>query len=389
MRVEESFSLYVHIPFCRDGKCLYCDFYSVPDRVESLDDYLSALGREIEASALLWPPRGIRVRTVFFGGGTPSLLGGAQVAAVLEKAAAAWSIDPDAEISLEANPEDVSLEAAASWRAAGVNRLSVGCQSFDDRALAGLGRRHDSAANRKALESARQAGFERLSADLILGGPGCTESMVTGSIDTALALGVDHLSIYGYHLEETCPAHTIPEFAECDEAVYRAQYLLACESLERAGWQHYEMSNWAREAASVCSHNLAYWTGRPYLGLGPSAHSFQPPDRRFWNRRSLEEYLSHSWSPGAPNPLREGEFLSPRQRLSEHLMLGLRLEAGASVALVGQILGRATAEVLRELDSAGLVHLRDSRLRATTEGWLVLDSLVERILARGEFPLDK
>ncbi|MCE5272915.1 radical SAM family heme chaperone HemW [bacterium] len=387
--MEESFSLYVHVPFCRGGKCLYCDFYSVPDRVELLDDYLDALGREVEASAGLWPPAGSRVRTVFFGGGTPSLLSGAQVASVLEKAAAVWSLDPETEISLEANPEDVSLEAAAGWRAAGVNRLSVGCQSFADRALAGLGRRHDSAACQAALDRARKAGFERLSADLILGGPGCTESMVIESIDTALALGADHLSIYGYHLEATCPAHAVPDFAECEESIYRAQYLAACESLARAGWLHYEMSNWARDARCTCSHNLAYWTGQPYLGLGPSAHSFQPPDRRFWNKRSLEEYLSYAWSPGAPNPLREGEFLSPRQRLAEHLMLGLRLESGASVALVGQILGRSTAQVLRELDSAGLVRLRDSRVRATREGLLVLDSLVDRILARGEFPLDK
>ncbi len=385
----ERFSLYVHVPFCRDIKCPYCDFYSVPARDNLIADYLVALDREIGFSAGSWPGQGSRVETVFFGGGTPSLLSPGHLQYIVEKVSAVWSLDSTAEISLEANPEDVNESSAAAWLEIGVNRLSVGCQSFDDNVLAALGRRHDAACGRRALVAARRAGFERLSADLIFGEPGCSVRSLTGSVTEAIGLGVDHLSIYGYHLEETCLAHGRPEFAESGEDEYNGQYLAVCECLLEYGWRHYELSNWARDKSSACSHNLAYWTGRPYLGLGPSAHSFQPPDRRFWNRGDLEEYIRCGWRTGSAMSCREGEFLSARQRLSENLMLGLRLEDGAPVSLVGQILGRSTAAVLRELDDSGLLHLRDSRVRLTDRGFLVLDCVVDRILSRGEFPLDK
>lgn len=385
----DSFSLYVHVPFCRDGKCPYCDFYSVPARDSLIADYLDALERETGFSACFWPERGSRVETVFFGGGTPSLLSAEHLGFILEKVAAVWGIDSTAEISLEANPEDVNEASAAAWLGIGVNRLSVGCQSFDDTVLAALGRRHDAARGRGALESARRAGFERLSADFIFGGPGCSAGSLTESLSVAIGLGVDHLSIYGYHLEETCLVHARPEFAGCGENEYGAQYLAACECLSECGWNHYELSNWARDTSRVCRHNLAYWTGKPYLGLGPSAHSFQPPDRRFWNRGDLKEYIECGWRAGTALSCREGEFLSARQRLSENLMLGLRLEDGAPVSLVGQILGRRTAEVLRDLDDSGLLYLKNSRVRLTDRGFLVLDCLVDRILSQGEFPLDK
>lgn len=381
----DKFSLYIHIPFCRPGKCLYCDFYSVPAERNLIDRFLRAIGREMDTAPTEFGA-GV-VSTVFFGGGTPSLLEPESIGAVLEKARNVWRFGPGAEISLEANPEDVTPERLRGWLKAGVNRLSVGCQSFDDRSLRGLGRMHDVARSMRAVCEALDAGFERLSADLILGGPGsCTEAVLS-SVETALSLGVSHLSIYGYHLEETCAASERPEFAECDEELYREQYLACCGLLDRAGWEHYEMSNWARGPGDVCAHNLACWHGLPYLGLGPSAHSFLPPDCRFWNARDLGRFLAAMEN--GTTDCRGREFLSDEQVREERVMLGLRLRSGLSRALLEENLDGSGMENLSALEAEGLVEPRGEAIRVTDRGWLVLDSLVGALLGVTAVELDK
>ncbi len=380
-----GFGVYVHVPFCARARCPYCDFYSLVGAEGMIPAYLAAVERELEAARRGEFAGAGPVRSVFFGGGTPSLLEPAQVGQLVERVDNAWGLAPDAELTLEANPEHLEPERLAGYRDAGVNRLSVGCQSFGEHALAALGRRHGVQHCRTGLTLARAAGFERLSADLIFGGPGTDEEVFLASLAEALALGVEHLSLYGYHLEEGCPALGRPEYAPAGEESYRGQYLAACGRLEALGWRHYEISNWARDNQALGRHNLLYWRReRAYLGLGPSAHSFLPPDRRWWNRADLAVYLKEAGQ--AESAFREAERLTPDQQLEESLLLALRLDSGVERALVGRLLGAAAATVaLAELERRGLVRpVGQDRLALTDQGFLLYDSVVEFLVPGAE-----
>lgn len=273
----EAHALYLHIPFCRH-RCSYCDFNTYTTVGELQAPYVAALIEEIRRVGAAAPARPA-VPTVFFGGGTPSLLAPEEVAAILDAAREAFDLSPEAEITLEANPETVDVDRLAGFRAAGVNRISYGVQSADAGELALLGREHDFATAVAAVAAAREAGFDNLNLDLIYGLPGQSVGDWQRTLDAVLATAatmpvVTHISLYCLTIEPGTPMqrwlHNGTIMAP-DPDTAADQYEVACEALAAAGYEHYEISNWARPGRE-CRHNVVYWRNEPYLGLGAGAH---------------------------------------------------------------------------------------------------------------------
>jgi len=376
-------SLYVHIPFC-EKKCAYCDFYSVASR-SGMQDFLAALGREIELAAPAGEGRSFE--TVFFGGGTPSLLPPPAVAEILARLRGAFVVLPNAEITLEANPGAVAEGNLDGYRTAGVNRLSIGVQSFLEEELRFLGRIHGAAEARAVVRRARGAGFANISLDLIYGLPGQRPAAWRRSLDEALALGTEHLSAYNLIVEESTPlarmvraGRVAPNTPASDAELYA----LTMDLLADAGYEQYEVSNYARPGRR-CRHNLAYWTHEPYLGFGPSAHSFwrdacTPYGRRWWNRADLAGYAQMV---GRGLPPRGGEeTLGPREALLERILLGLRSD-GVNLAGLREEFGWSPEEgsggPVEELLAASLATLRRGVLRLTHRGYLLCDEITARL----------
>ena len=313
--------LYIHVPFCA-RRCTYCDFSIAVRRTTPVAAYLGALSRELARV-----PAPLEPDTVYLGGGTPSLLGGAGLAAL---AALLGLRQPPAEFTIEANPEDVTPQSARDWVRAGVNRLSLGAQSFDDAVLAWMHRTHRSARIGQAVRTARDAGLENLSLDLIFALPEALGRDWLGDLDAAVALEPDHISLYGLTVEPGTPLFRQQgrgQLVAADERRYADEYLLAHERLAASGYRFYEVSNAARPGREAV-HNRAYWTLAPYLGLGPSAHSFDGVVR-WWNepayarwQRLLEEGKS---------PVAGRELLNDHQRRLEQLFLGLRTREGVTL----------------------------------------------------------
>jgi putative oxygen-independent coproporphyrinogen III oxidase len=366
--------LYIHIPFCQ-SKCPYCDFYSVtnPGLVPA---YLTAL----EAEARLYREQFPAFDTLFLGGGTPSWLDPKPLAQVLQTVRRYFVLAPNAEITLEANPDDISPEKLRLWKDLGINRLSLGVQSFDEAELRFLGRRHTAAQTRAALELIRAAGFSNLGLDLIYGLPGQTMAAWRRTLKTALRHNPEHLSCYQLTLAPDTPMGrkaaagriTLP-----DEETQRQFFLTTSQFLTAQGYLHYEVANFARQGSQAgglghycCRHNLKYWRHVPYLGLGPGAHSFQGR-RRWWNLSSVEQYGA-AWHAGRP-PLAGQETLTSEQIRLETLFLGFRTREGVSQAALRAHPG--WEDILRELIKAGLVRVEGQRVAATARGLVVADRL--------------
>lgn len=363
--------LYVHVPFCV-RRCSYCDFsIAVRKRVPAAE-YLDALRGELATLAAWVDP----LETLYLGGGTPSLLPPDAIATLLGDVIRATSSrdasrpSDDVEITLEANPEDVTAGAARSWRAAGVNRVSLGAQSFDDRVLRWMHRSHDAARIGAAVATLRDAGIANISLDLIFGLPAELGRDWGHDLDRACALTPAHLSLYGLTVEERTPlARWISRGATrppADER-YVAEYLEAHERLAAAGYCFYEVSNAARDDRRS-RHNSAYWSGRPYLGLGPAAHSFDGRTRR-WNLSAWEAYR-RALSAGR-SPVQSEETLTAEQKDLERVYLALRTEAGLPWAVLGRL-----GPSLAAWEGQGWVEVVGDRLRCTPSGWLRLDALV-------------
>jgi putative oxygen-independent coproporphyrinogen III oxidase len=360
--------VYVHVPFCA-RRCSYCDFSIAVRRVVPTDEFTNALNMEL---ALRFGGSGPwTVDTLYFGGGTPSRLGAEGVARMLDVMRSRISLAPGAEVTLEANPDDVTRENVAAWVTAGINRLSIGAQSFDDETLRWMHRTHDAGAIARSVHSARDGGIANLSLDLIFALPerGAPASRSwSRDVDLALELAPPHLSLYGLTIEQHTPLgrwHGRGDVSESPEERYEAEFLHAHRALTDARLEHYEVSNFGRPGFRS-RHNSSYWSTVPYAGLGPSAHEFDGAVRR-WNTAAYAEWVAKLHA--AEDPVVDSETLTEDNRIAESVYLGLRTTAG--IELREEELIRVAPWI-----SAGWGTIESgNRLILSPPGWLRLDAL--------------
>ena len=372
-------SLYIHVPFCR-SKCAYCDFASFPGKEGEWGRYFEALWAEMEG----WKDglSGREIATVFFGGGTPTLVDAGYIEETLARARRAWPFAPDVEITLEGNPGTLTPQKLAVYKRAGVNRLSMGAQSFDDGLLKSLGRIHTAAQIGEAVRMARDAGFSNINLDLMYALPGQTTAQWRETLESALALGVPHISAYSLIVEEGTPMAARVARGEAvvpDDDAVNALQQLALARLEEAGFARYEISNYSRPGFE-CRHNLVYWNRDDYLGLGCAAHSLVD-GVRFSNPAALEEYLS-----GGREIDRQA--LTPADAMEETLMLSTRtargLDLAAWAAEFGAPFQRGREAALAKLKRGGFIEISDGFLRLTPRGMQVQDAVVLELMEADE-----
>jgi oxygen-independent coproporphyrinogen-3 oxidase len=375
--VRPSVGLYVHVPFCTK-RCYFCSFNTAPMDDEAMERYLRALHREIDlVRALPWADV-VTLESVFFGGGTPSLLGAHALVGILDRLRARFPLAPGAEVTVESNPESLDLAKLRGYRAAGVNRISLGVQTLDDGILPVIGRLHDSGGARAAFEACRAAGFDNVSVDLMYGLPGLDVEGWTRSVRAVLDWHPDHLSAYGLTLDSgslwgASGVSGLP----AEDTVIEQYWALAREAGTR-GFEHYEVSNYARPGKRS-HHNQVYWRRREYLALGPGACGFVG-DVRYANAKALARYA------GAIEegrlPVDSAETLTPAQALAERLILGLRTSDGVARAdLEARTASDAALRArLEQWGDAGLLDRGGERVRLTERGFLVSDALFVELL---------
>ncbi len=366
--------LYVHVPFCA-RRCSYCDFSIAVRRNVPATEFAQSVVRELvqrNATSECAP-----LDTLYLGGGTPSRLGADGVRSLLDGIREHLTLAPNAEVTLEANPEDFTEEAVQAWRAAGVNRLSIGVQSFDDRVLRWMHRVHDAGTARRAVEMARDGGLPNFSLDLIFAVPDALERDWTRDLDLMLAFAPTHLSLYGLTVEPHTPLgrwHARGEVRETSEDRYELEFLDAHRRLTAAGFEHYEVSNFA-QAGHRARHNSAYWRAVPYLGVGPSAHGFDGRTRR-WNVSAYAGWRATVLS--GTDPVDGSEHLTAENRSAEAVYLGLRTRDGLTVT-------PAERQHVQPWLEAAWVEWTDAgsetHLRCTAAGWLRLDALAADLTA--------
>ena len=390
MMTGNSMELYVHIPFCV-RKCAYCDFCSFPADEETRAAYGAALLAEIRLAAEEERKKGKgdrRITSVFFGGGTPSVLDAFYIEEILASIRREFVLEEDAEITLEANPGTLTEEKLAVYRRAGVNRLSIGLQSADDRELKLLGRIHSFADFERNYRAARQAGFGNISVDLMAALPGQTEQGLLKSLEAAAELSPEHLSVYSLMIEEGTPFyeryHGKEDLLLPSEEEERAMYGACRQFLEERGWKRYEISNYAKEGRA-CRHNIGYWTGVPYLGFGISASSYID-GWRFINTSDLKTYLRAMGEGGdGLLALRCPEEEVTRERAMEEFMfLGLRMTEGVSEdefrRRFGVTMEQIYGGVLERMQRQGLMEQAGERRRLTEEGINVSNHVMAEFL---------
>ena len=378
--LDSPIALYVHVPFCL-SKCNYCDFNTYEGIENLMPDFVDALVTEIQ----LWSERLSKpgVASVFFGGGTPSYLPSESITRVMGIVDDSTHIASDAEITLEANPDDVDQGKAGSWIDSGFNRISIGVQSFHDPLLEALSRRHSADNASYAVAMARKAGFGNINIDLMYGLPNQTLPIWESTLCRAIELETEHLSLYGLQIEPGTPLHrdvnrgAIPTPSD-DLAA--DMYELAIEMLDDAGYEHYEISNWAKPGFRS-RHNLAYWLNRPYLGVGPGAHSSMD-GQRFANMKSPRRY--RNTIVGGDIPIDFTETTSIEMGMSETMMLGLRLSDGVSTTEFKDRFGRSLESVygaeIRSLARSGLIAHTGDQIRLTHRGKLLGNTVFEQFI---------
>jgi oxygen-independent coproporphyrinogen-3 oxidase len=375
-------ALYLHFPFCV-SKCAYCDFASFPlhcmGGLTAARRYLHALAVELDRRAASDEFSAATIETIYLGGGTPTALPAEWLAEMLARVGRRFAIAPEAEVTVEANPGTVDREKLETLRGAGVNRLSLGVQSFRDEELQLLGRVHTAAEAVQAVEQARAAGFDNLSLDLISGLPGQTAAQWRESVARAAALSPEHISAYGLSLEEGTPLAEAVQNGRLpapEEDEGAEMYRLTEEALAEAGYEHYEISNYARPGRH-CRHNRKYWAGDEYLGLGSSAHSHRGGVR--WNNLPAPAVYVE-WLERGLLPTARAEALSARDRVGELLMLGLRRAEGVSEEEIAARTGLAPRDVfadeIRRLGERGLLVRSDRRLQMPRRWWLVSNEVL-------------
>ncbi|MBN2983283.1 radical SAM family heme chaperone HemW [Cohnella algarum] len=349
-------ALYIHIPFCTN-KCFYCDFNSYVVDGQPVDAYLDALEKEMEQTARLLPPE--TVRTVFVGGGTPTVLDPRQMARFLQAVARHFPIAADAEFTMEANPGTTDPAKLEAMLAGGVNRISFGAQSFDDKLLAAIGRIHEARDVVNSIANARRAGFSNLSIDLMFGLPNQTLEQLADSVSRALELDLPHYSLYSLKVEENTLFHRLYEWGELplpEEDVEVAMYAHLRERLGAAGYDHYEISNFARPGFES-KHNSVYWRNEPYYGLGAGAHGYARGIRHM-NIKGVQPYIEAA---ARALPRLTTDPVSVREAMEDFMMVGLRLRQGVRRADFAAQFGGTEpedvfGEVLTKLQSQGLLE---------------------------------
>lgn len=370
--------IYIHIPFCV-RKCHYCDFYSTTN-LALIEDFIVALEREIETTA----PIDLEFDSLYFGGGTPSVLMPQQIERIMGAVFRNFSFLPNIEISLEVNPGSVDRGKLISYRKAGINRITIGTQSFNDRNLGFLRRIHSSAEARQTIEWVRETEFGHLGLDLIYGLPQQSRDDWIEDMRTAVSFHPEHLSCYLLTVEAGTPLHTdvrCGRVMPADEKSAAELFRATVDFLDGCGYRQYEVSNFAlldqaADTSNRSRHNQKYWTFAPYIGFGPGAHSYLDP-YRYWNHRNLQAYLTEIRA-GRP-PIAESEELSKTQMMMEAILLGLRQSDGIDLTAFNDKFGfdfeQYFAGQLDELVMEGKANLTDNRFALTTEGLLLLDSI--------------
>ena len=362
--------VYVHVPFC-ERRCSYCSFAIAVRRVVPTSEYVDAIGVEVglRFSDRLHTP----LKSLYLGGGTPSHLGPQGIARLIETLGRKFVLNTHTEITLEVNPEDVSYTAISSWRAAGINRISLGVQSFSDSALQWMHRVHTAS---RAMEALQMLGehFENVSADLIFALPDAVQRNLSDDVDRLVKSGVTHISLYGLTAEPHTPfAHWLErsEATEAGEERYEQEFLSLHDQLLAAGFEHYEVSSFARPGRRSV-HNSAYWSGVPYVGIGPSAHGYDGNERR-WNLPNYSDWVSALQS--GRDPIAGSEALSEGNRVAEQVYLGLRVTEGLE-------LQAGERQSVDAWIASNWGFAEGHKLRLTALGWLRLDSLAASLTAR-------
>src|SRR5580692_5842500 len=377
--------IYLHIPFCRQA-CHYCNFH-FSTSLQGMNDFVPALLKEMERRSDYLGAS--TVGTIYLGGGTPSLLDPAELHGILDRLKMLFALEPDPEITLEANPDDMTdRQKLNAWRSAGINRLSIGIQSFHDGDLRWMNRAHDAAQAAESIRLAQEEGFDNISIDLIYGGPTLPDDHWEHNVAEAIRLRVPHLSCYALTVEprtaldKLIRGHRRADVSPDDQA---RQLLLLMEWMDRAGYEHYEISNFALPGHRS-RHNSAYWKGIPYLGLGPSAHSYDGYSRQ-WNISNNARYIAAL--AGGTLPVGEKEVLTPVQQLNEYIMISLRTMEGIEPDVVGLRFGSGAADALerraaRHIQSGMII--RTEKLVLTKEGKLLADGIAADLFGEAADP---
>jgi oxygen-independent coproporphyrinogen III oxidase len=370
--------IYIHIPFCKQA-CHYCNFH-FSTSLRYKNELIAALLKEIELSP---KSSAEAIETIYFGGGTPSLCSQQEITSLLEKIHSQFALSQHAEITLEANPDDITVEKLAGWKQAGINRLSIGVQSFFEEDLRWMNRAHNAQQALYHLQLALQY-FPNITIDLIYGSPGLTDEKWKQNVDTALQLGIPHISCYALTVEPKTPLQKLIQLQKTEDVdpdKQSAQFLLLMDWLHTAGFEHYEISNFAKPGFRS-QHNSSYWKGKKYHGFGPSAHSFDGHNR-WWNVANNNQYIEAICKGTIPL---EKEELTPLQKINEYIMISLRTMEGLDMerlkneswGLPAERIKNIAEELLQKSKSYisnGQLLIKDDHLLLTNEGKLLADGI--------------
>lgn len=370
-------SVYVHIPYCKT-KCNYCDFFSVCIDFHE-NEFVDALLKEIKLQDKYLKDK---IDTIYFGGGTPGLINNKSVNHIIKAIENVFAVNKNPEITIEVNPDDVSLNYLENLRNSGVNRLSIGIQSFNDNHLKFLGRRHNARQCKDAILNSRKAGFNNISIDLICGIPGLSFEQWKQTLREAVSFNVEHISVYILSVEENTPLwhdfHSGKFMLPDDEAIQQ-QFEYTSVFLQDSGYDHYEISNYAKQGRQS-KHNSSYWNGTHYLGLGPSAHSYNGTSRQ-WNISDINQYIQTIHK---QKLLCERETLSEIDNYNEYLITGLRTSQGIDTDVIkNKFAEQHNKQLLTNLQKfidEGSVNLRKNRLTLSLKGMFISDSIFRNII---------
>ncbi len=369
------FSIYLHYPFCR-ARCLYCAFATDTENQDISAEYRDLIFQEMETRSMQEPWEDGQVVSVYFGGGTPSLMPPEFPERIIARIGSFWELQTNAEITIETNPGIIDTNRYAEFFRIGINRLSIGAQSFHDSELRTLGRIHSVEEIYKTVDIARKAGFKNISLDLIYGIPGQTIESVLESTKRVIDLGVEHLSTYSLSIERDTPFEMMANMGHLklpDQDLVADEYAAICEEMNRAGFEHYELTNFACPGKSSI-HNRIYWQRKPYLGLGTGSHSYDGKNR-FWNPSDTGEYLSCIRE--NIDPVYESEKLTDSQIAEEIIYLSLRTDDGLDMDYAYR---KCDNEAIKEFLHTGILELREDRFYVVEKHWLLLDEIVACLL---------